>query len=118
MAGTLAGDGQAMQLPRQSHREIANIDDFLHLAQGFTMHGLALNLDPDLSAYGWFTPCGVAPQEGAVSSVARLMGQAPRPEAAAAQLGPRLSRAVSDLPSLLHLTPPEGNIKPDGPAGA
>lgn len=32
----------------------------LHVAQGFSMHGLALNLVNDLRGFGLITPCGIA----------------------------------------------------------
>lgn len=64
----------------------------LHLAHGVSMHGLALNLDPDLGAYRLFTPCGVT--DGGVSSVGALLGAAPAPAAAAQDLGPALLEAV------------------------
>ena len=32
----------------------------IRVAQGVTMHGFALNCDPDLSAYGRIVPCGIA----------------------------------------------------------
>lgn len=64
----------------------------LHLAHGVSMHGLALNLDPDLGVYDLFTPCGV--RDGGVGSVRRLLGTAPPPEAAARSLGPALIQAI------------------------
>ena len=64
----------------------------LNLSHGFTLHGLALNLDPDLSAYALFNPCGVT--DGGVSSLVRISGHAPTPEQAASELGPRLVRAL------------------------
>lgn len=64
----------------------------LHLAHGVSMHGLALNLDPDLGVYDLFTPCGV--MDGGVGSVRRLLGDAPTPEAAARSLGPALLQAI------------------------
>lgn len=68
----------------------------LHLSRGLTLHGLALNLDPDLSAYGLFTPCGIT--DGGVGSLARLLGRAPSPALAAAELGPRLAHALRHAP--------------------
>jgi lipoate-protein ligase B len=40
-----------------------------------TSHGFALNLDPDLAAFDLIVPCGIA--DGAVTSVARLLGRPP-----------------------------------------
>jgi len=39
-------------------RKVAAIG--IRVAQGVTMHGFALNCDPDLSAYGRIVPCGIA----------------------------------------------------------
>jgi lipoyl(octanoyl) transferase len=39
-------------------RKIAAIG--LRVAQGVTMHGFALNVNPDLSAYSKIIPCGIA----------------------------------------------------------
>lgn len=65
----------------------------LHLSRGVSMHGLALNLAPDLAICGLFTPCGVV--DGGVGSVERLLGWAPRAEQAASTLGPALCEALS-----------------------
>lgn len=64
----------------------------LHMEGGVALHGLALNLDPDLAAFGLFTPCGV--RDGGVTSLARLTGAAPSCEEAASSLGPALSAAL------------------------
>lgn len=64
----------------------------LHLAGGVCMHGLALNLGPDLSVYSLFSPCGV--RDGGVTSLLALTGSSPTAAAAATTLGPALSRAL------------------------
>lgn len=70
----------------------------LHVRRGVTMHGLAVNLAPDLSWYDLFVPCGVT--DGGVTSVARAGGRALDLEAAAALLGPILvDRLHSGRPS-------------------
>jgi len=45
------------------------------VARGRTRHGIALNVDPDLSMFDHIVPCGI-PDKG-VTSVARLLGSAP-----------------------------------------
>jgi lipoyl(octanoyl) transferase len=57
-------------------RKIGNIG--LHVSHGVTTHGLALNVDNDLTPYEWIVPCGL---DGvAITSVARERGDAePRP---------------------------------------
>ncbi len=57
----------------------------LHVRRGVTMHGFALNLDPDLSGFSSIVPCGIT--DGGVTSVARVLGSAPSPERAAAAVG-------------------------------
>lgn len=53
----------------------------LHVERGVTMHGFALNLVNDLRGFELIVPCGIV--DGAVTSVRRLAGAAPTPEAAA-----------------------------------
>lgn len=65
----------------------------LHISGGVAMHGLALNLCPDLSTYALFTPCGI--EDGGVSSVARALGAAPSPAAAFPGLAVALIAAIT-----------------------
>jgi len=44
------------------------------VTRGRTMHGFALNVDPDLSMFGHIVPCGITNR--GVTSVARLLGTA------------------------------------------
>jgi lipoate-protein ligase B len=68
----------------------------LHYSRGYTLHGLALNLDPDLRGFALIVPCGI--QDGAVGSVAGVLGAAPAPEEAAGTLGPLLSGRIGAHP--------------------
>ena len=45
----------------------------IRVAQGVTMHGFALNCDPDLSAYGRIVPCGIA--DATVTSLSAELGR-------------------------------------------
>ncbi|MFM2245431.1 MAG: lipoate-protein ligase [Pseudomonadota bacterium] len=65
----------------------------LHISGGVAMHGLALNLCPDLSTYALFTPCGI--EDGGVSSVERVLGAAPRPVDAFPGLAAELIAAIT-----------------------
>ena len=64
----------------------------LHVRKGVSLHGFALNLDPDLAPFGWFTPCGVT--DGGVTSLAALTGWAPAPREVAQELGDRVLWAL------------------------
>ena len=64
----------------------------LHFRRGVSMHGLALNLDPDPWGFSLFTPCGIT--DAGVTSVARQLGSAPSPKEASAAL---LEQLVSEL---------------------
>jgi len=52
-------------------RKIAAIG--LRVAKGVTMHGFALNVDPDLSAYSKIIPCGIA--DAKVTSLSAELGR-------------------------------------------
>jgi lipoyl(octanoyl) transferase len=53
-------------------RKIAAIG--IRVAQGVTMHGFALNVNPDLAAFGQIVPCGIADAD--VTSLAVELGRA------------------------------------------
>ena len=61
-SGVWTADGQ---------RKVAAIG--IRVAQGVTMHGFALNCDPDLSAYGRIVPCGIA--DATVTSLSAELGR-------------------------------------------
>jgi lipoyl(octanoyl) transferase len=52
-------------------RKIAAIG--IRVAKGVTMHGFALNIDPDMSAYNHISPCGFT--DTGVSSLAKELGR-------------------------------------------
>jgi lipoyl(octanoyl) transferase len=52
-------------------RKIAAIG--LRVAKGVTMHGFALNVDPDLSAYSKIIPCGIA--DAKITSLSAELGR-------------------------------------------
>jgi len=64
----------------------------IHIRRGVTIHGLALNIDPNLDDFGLIVPCGLT--DAGVTSVARLLGAAPEVEEIAADFGPRLATAL------------------------
>jgi lipoyl(octanoyl) transferase len=60
----------------------------MHFRRGVSMHGIALNLDPDLAGFQMITPCGIT--DAGLTSVARLCGQSKSPEEVAPTLAPTL----------------------------
>ncbi len=52
-------------------RKVAAIG--IRVARGVTMHGFALNCDPDLSAYDAIVPCGIT--DATVTSLSRELGR-------------------------------------------
>jgi lipoyl(octanoyl) transferase len=57
------------QSPTAPDRKVAAIG--IRVAQGITMHGFAINCDPDLTAFGGIVPCGI-PDAGVTSLSAEL----------------------------------------------
>ena len=52
----------------------------VHVRGGVSMHGISLNLAPDLTAFDAIVPCGI--QDAGITSVERYCGVAPNREAA------------------------------------
>lgn len=71
-------------------RKVAAIG--LRVAKGVTLHGFAINADPDLSAFGRIVPCGIA--DAGVTSLSAELGR----DVSVAELAPILER---HLPALL-----------------
>ena len=57
--------------PGHPERKIAAIG--IRVARGVTMHGFALNCDPDLGAFGSIVPCGIPDAD--VTSLAAELGR-------------------------------------------
>lgn len=55
----------------KGERKIAAIG--IRVASGVTMHGFALNVNPDLASFGQIVPCGI--DDAAVTSMARELGR-------------------------------------------
>ena len=56
-----------------------------------TFHGFALNVDPDLTHFGWIHPCGI--RDLGVTSMRELLGEAPPREEILTRLREGFSRA-------------------------
>jgi len=72
----------------------------VHVSRGVTLHGLALNLDPDPWGFGWIVPCGLVGEE--TTSLAALVRERggdtaglPSPDRAADWLVDALKSAMS-----------------------
>jgi len=63
----------------------------VRVARGVTMHGLALNVCPDLAPFGRINPCGVP--GGAVTSISDEIGRRVTVEEVAGRFVPRFARA-------------------------
>ena len=69
----------------------------VHVRRGVTMHGLALNLNPTFRGSELIIPCGIA--DAGLTSVNRVLGWSPSPEAAAPGLADALARALTGRPA-------------------
>ena len=59
--------------PRSGRRERKVAAIGIRVAQGVTMHGFALNADPDLTAFGQIVPCGIPDAD--VTSLSAELGR-------------------------------------------
>jgi len=84
----LAADG------RRPERKIAAIG--VRVAKRTTMHGFALNVDPDLSWFGRIVPCGI--DDAGVTSIAAEVGSAPSLVEVAGELEPHLADLLAFVP--------------------
>jgi lipoyl(octanoyl) transferase len=64
-------DGRSGVWTTDGARKLAAIG--IRVARGVTMHGFALNCDPDLSAYDRIVPCGIT--DATVTSLTRELGR-------------------------------------------
>jgi lipoyl(octanoyl) transferase len=66
----------------------------VRIRRGTTLHGLALNVDADLTGFGHIVPCGIA--GGAVTSIGKILGKsAPKMPRVKQVLGERIDAAFA-----------------------
>ncbi|QAY62939.1 lipoyl(octanoyl) transferase LipB [Xylanimonas allomyrinae] len=83
------------------------------VAKGVTMHGLALNCDPDLGAFGFIVPCGI--DDADVTSLSAELGR----DVTVAEVRPLLADALQRhlAPLVTQVTRPALSDRP-APLGA
>jgi lipoyl(octanoyl) transferase len=81
-------DGRSGVWTTDGARKVAAIG--IRVSRGVTMHGFALNCDPDLSAYDRIVPCGIS--DATVTSLSRELGRAVRVDEVLPLLAARLPR--------------------------
>ena len=79
----------------EPERKIAAIG--IRVASDVTMHGLAINVDPDMSGFGAIVPCGIA-DAGVTSLVAELGDHSLTVARVAEALSPRLTELLAFEP--------------------
>ena len=72
----------------RGERKIAAIG--IRVAKGVTMHGFALNVNPDMSAFGQIIPCGIADAD--VTSLAKELGR----DISVSEVAPLVQRHMID----------------------
>ncbi|MGI3781048.1 MAG: lipoyl(octanoyl) transferase LipB [Janthinobacterium lividum] len=92
-------------------RKIAAIG--VRVAGGVTMHGFALNADPDLTAFDRIVPCGIA--DAGVTSIAAELGTSPALTSLAYVLVPHLERLLAFAP--YEKTPDVAALPEPAPSG-
>ena len=114
-SGRLAGRRRA----GRPERKIAAIG--VRVAGGVTMHGFAVNADPDLAAFDRIVPCGIA--DAGVTSIAAELGTLARADLArvrarAAPRAPARLRAVRAHPDVAALPEPVAGPRPASRTGS
>jgi lipoyl(octanoyl) transferase len=86
------GSGDAARSgPPRPERKIAAIG--VRVASGTTMHGLAINVDPDMSGFDRIVPCGLS--DVGVTYMAAELGEAPTLPEVAHVLRPHLEQVLA-----------------------
>lgn len=89
-AGIVAGRHEGLHGVWVGDRKIAAIG--LHVSRGVTLHGFALNIDPDLSAFDGFIPCGIVGAK--TTSVFQETGRSTKVSSVATGVGRHVVSAI------------------------
>lgn len=81
----------APALAQGALRKIASIG--IHVSRGITKHGVAVNVDNDLTPFEWVVPCGIA--DCMMTSVRRE--EAPPPSTTVDELGDRFAARYAEI---------------------
>ena len=88
-AGPVAGDDR-------SGRTLDKVGAIgLHVAEGVSSHGIAVNCDNDLTPYAAIVPCGIA--DAGVTTLSRATGRHVTVDEVAAAVGHRIEEAVAGM---------------------
>jgi lipoyl(octanoyl) transferase len=90
----LAADPATSSGPGRPERKIAAIG--VRVASGTTMHGLAINVDPEMSGFSRIVPCGLS--DVGVTSMAAELGESPSLPEVTHLLRPHLERYLAFEP--------------------
>jgi lipoyl(octanoyl) transferase len=83
-------------VPRADGAELDKVGAIgLHVAEGVTSHGIAINCTNALDAYAAIVPCGIA--DAGVTTLSRAAGRPVTVDEVAALVGPRVQQAVDGM---------------------
>ncbi|MCA1710829.1 MAG: lipoyl(octanoyl) transferase LipB [Actinobacteria bacterium] len=88
-------DGRSGVWTPDGARKVAAIG--IRVARGVTMHGFALNCDPDLTAYDRIVPCGIT--DATVTSLSRELGR----DVPVDEVLPLLEARLPELSAVAHV---------------
>ncbi len=98
-------EGRSGVWTRDGARKVAAIG--IRVARGVTMHGFALNCDPDLTAYDRIVPCGIT--DATVTSLSRELGRGVGVEQVLPLIEARLPVLTRSTPDFGRFASPESD---------